>query len=79
MIQIKDPEYYQKLCARYERELEQQVGRRVWLDSSFYIGFKHWVKKNYNIDNDGTSMLTFENDHDYTLFMLKWNSHVRME
>ena len=72
MIQITDPQYYYDLSKRYEHQLREETKRRVWLDSSYYEGFRRWLKDTYNIDNHGTTMLTFKNDHDYTLFMLKW-------
>lgn len=73
MIQITDPQYYYQLCRMYEQELMKETGRRVWLDSSFYKGFRQWAKKTYNIDNDGSVFLSFENEEDYIMFMLKWS------
>ena len=72
MIQVTDPQYYWKLCNMYEEELRKETGRRVWLDSAFYKGFRHWVKKKYNIDNEGSVFLTFQNEEDYVMFMLGW-------
>lgn len=73
MKQIIDPKYYYKLCNIYEREVEQPTGERVWLDASFYGGFRKWVKEKYNITNNGSTILTFEDDRDYTMFMLGWS------
>lgn len=72
MIRITDPEYYYALCRKYEVQL-RLTGQRVWLDSNFYEGFRAWIKEEYNIDNNGTVVLSFEDERDHTMFMLRWN------
>lgn len=71
MIQITEDKYY-SLTRIYGSQLQEETKQRVWLDNSFYVGFRRWLKETYNIDNNGNSVLTFENDHDYTMFMLRW-------
>lgn len=71
MIQITDPQYYYELCQEYKQVIFNKTKQKVWLEPSFYESFKKWVKDEYNIDNDGTIVLTFEDDRDYTMFMLK--------
>jgi hypothetical protein len=73
MIQITDSKYYYELCRMYEQELIRETGERVWSDSFFYQGFRYWVKKNYNIDNNGSVFLTFQNEQDYIMFLLRWS------
>lgn len=72
MKEIYDPHYYYTLCSRYEHKLQQEPGRPLRLDDTFYQGFRAWLKEEYNIDNMGTTVLTFEDDRDFTMFMLKW-------
>jgi hypothetical protein len=74
MKEIYDPQYYNTLCSRYERKLPQEPGRlHGWLDDTFYQGFRAWLKEEYNIENYGTCILTFQDDRDYIMFMLKWS------
>lgn len=72
MKEIYDPQYYDTLCRRYWRKLHQETGRRRVLDRVFYQGFRAWLKEEYNIDNTGSSVLTFKDDRDFTMFMLRW-------
>lgn len=73
MIQITDPQYYYDLCRTYEDQLILN-GKQVVSIDYFYEGFRRWIKNEFNIDNNGTVVLTFEDDRDYTIFMLRWNN-----
>lgn len=76
MKEIYDPQYYDTLCSRYGIKIAQETGKRVVLDRSFYQGFRKWVKKEYNIDNNGSIVLTFKDDRDYIMFLLRWGSWI---
>ena len=80
MIAIEDPIYYSKLFARYERIEARRTGQRQWLDGAFYVAFEEWLLSEYKCwvcrvpsdANDSTLGLRFENEHDCTLFFLKF-------
>ena len=74
MKEIYDPQYYDTLCSRYGIKIAQETGKRVVLDMSFYQGFRKWLKEEYNINNNGSIVLTFKDDRDYIMFMLRWGS-----
>ena len=74
MIQITDPQYYYDLSKRYENQLREETKQRVWLDSSYYAGFRRWLKTTYNINNHGSVVLKFEEERDYIMFLLKWTN-----
>lgn len=72
MIVIDDPIYYSKLFARYERMEARRTDQRQWLDAGYYMGLQKWLQKEYNCQQYGNAGLSFDNEHDHLLFLLKW-------
>jgi hypothetical protein len=66
----EDKQYYDRLMQLYEKHL-RATGKIVWLDSGFYFNFADWIKDNYGVWVERAGSLTFENEHDCTLFLLK--------
>lgn len=72
MKKLTDPSYYYRLFDEYLRTKRPGDFDCSEMNEVQYNSFREWAKQKYNVDNDGTVVLTFENDEDCTIFLLKW-------
>ena len=74
MIQIYNPEYYYKTQEYYATEVLLK-DYYSWFNftNEFYEGYHKWLMDEYRCYIKGSCLLNFENEEDYTWFLLRWS------